>query len=86
MTDGEDLDAVEDQGLENPGSDEVDVGRDADEGDDDDESDDVPDDEGTGDGEADAPAGVDVNPNQNDDDPTAGASDIGGLAGGANDT
>ncbi|HEV3085851.1 MAG TPA: hypothetical protein VGX96_01405 [Candidatus Elarobacter sp.] len=36
----------------------------------------------TAEGEADAPVEYDVAPNENDPDPTAGASDIGGLAGG----
>ena len=37
---------------------------------------------GTGDGEADAPVGDALDPNQNDPDPTAGASDVGGAPGG----
>ena len=37
---------------------------------------------GTAEGEADAPVEYDVAVNENDPDPTAGASDIGGLAGG----
>ena len=37
---------------------------------------------GTGEGEADAPVGYEVDVNENDSDPTAGASDVGGLAGG----
>ncbi len=37
---------------------------------------------GTGDGEADAPVRYDIAVNEGDPDPTAGASDIGGLAGG----
>jgi hypothetical protein len=41
--------------------------------------------EGTGDGEADAPVGFEETINANDPDPTAGASDIGGLAGGSDD-
>jgi len=72
---GGDPDAAEEQGLENPGSDEVDIGRDAGEDEDD----------GTGDGEADAPVGVDLKLNTNDSDPTAGGSDVGGLAGGSDD-
>ncbi len=37
---------------------------------------------GVADGEADAPVEYDVALNENDADPTAGASDVGGLAGG----
>ena len=40
---------------------------------------------GYGDGEADAPAAATLNIDANDPDPTAGASDIGGLAGGSGD-
>ncbi|MBV8371000.1 MAG: hypothetical protein JO036_18965 [Candidatus Eremiobacteraeota bacterium] len=37
---------------------------------------------GTAEGEADAPVEYDLGVNENDADPTAGASDVGGLAGG----
>jgi hypothetical protein len=40
---------------------------------------------GTAEGEADAPVEYDLDVNENDPDPTAGASDIGGLAGGIDD-
>jgi hypothetical protein len=40
---------------------------------------------GTAEGEADAPVEYDLAVNENDPDPTAGASDIGGLAGGLDD-
>jgi hypothetical protein len=70
MTGGGDENPAEDQGLENPGSDEVDVGRDGDDGEDEDD---------------DVPVGTDVRLNENDPDPTAGASDVGGLAGGLDD-
>jgi hypothetical protein len=40
---------------------------------------------GTAEGEADAPVEYDLDVNENDPDPTAGASDIGGLAGGLDD-
>ncbi len=71
MTGGGDLDAIEDE--------------DSDVMDDDDTGDlDVPDvDPGaTGGDDTDAAAGPDLNLNENDPDPTAGASDVGGVPGG----
>ncbi|HEY0614603.1 MAG TPA: hypothetical protein VGC96_08170 [Candidatus Elarobacter sp.] len=46
------------------------------------EADEIDETGGTGDGEADAPVGTALELNANDPDPTAGASDIGGLPGG----
>jgi hypothetical protein len=40
---------------------------------------------GTAEGEADAPVEYELGVNENDPDPTAGASDIGALAGGIDD-
>jgi hypothetical protein len=71
MTGGGDLDEIEDEDLLDVSDDEAnDVDEELDE------------DGGTGDGEADAPVGGGVQLNENDPDPTAGASDIGGVPGG----
>ncbi|HEX3463687.1 MAG TPA: hypothetical protein VHS78_06490 [Candidatus Elarobacter sp.] len=71
MTGGGDLDEFEDEATDV-------ADEDADVMDDDD----VDEAGGTGDGEADAPVGDVLDLNENDPDPTAGASDVGGVPGG----
>jgi hypothetical protein len=72
MTGGGDLDQISDDAL-------VDVSDDVLDEPDDDE---IDEEGGTGDGEADAPVGRGVQLDESDPDPTAGASDVGGVPGG----
>jgi hypothetical protein len=72
MTGGGDLDEIEDEDADVMDDDELEpiAGTEIDEA------------GGTGDGEADAPVSDALDLNENDPDPTAGASDIGGVPGG----
>lgn len=74
MTGGGDLDEIEDEDADVMDDDEL--------GGLDQIADTEIDETGTGDGEADAPVADALDVNENDPDPTAGASDVGGVAGG----
>lgn len=72
MTGGGDLDEIEDEDADVMDDDELDPIGDTE----------IDEAGGSGDGEADAPVSDALDVNENDPDPTAGASDVGGVPGG----